>query len=94
MFWGQPYCKGCGYLGPNFMWSWHHWWGVGVLAQDRNSLGLRVIDVPDPGSFTATHYATEDELAQACEQYVASYVTEQLRPGERRVPLEEFIRSD
>jgi hypothetical protein len=93
MFWGQPYCKHCGYRGPNFMWSWHHGSGVGVLLQVRESLTLRVIHVPDPGQFTATRYATEGEAARACEEYVASTVAENLRAGERRLALGAFVRT-
>src|SRR5438105_3176118 len=75
------------------MWSWHHWAGVGILAQDRESLALRVIDIPDPGLFTAKYCATEEEAARACEKYVAAAVAEQLRAGEREVPPSEFVRS-
>lgn len=74
------------------MWSWHHWSGVGILVQNQQTLALRVIDVPDPGLFTAKQYAEEDAAAEACQQYVDSVVAKELRANERRVPLGESVR--
>jgi hypothetical protein len=34
----------CGYEGPEFMWTWHHYSSCGALVQDQQSLALRVVD--------------------------------------------------
>ncbi len=90
MFHGQPYCGACGYEGPDFMWTWHHNWGFGALVQDGESLELRVVQVPDHAVFCRRDGRTNAEAEQEIAAYVASVVAEQLRPGERHVPREEF----
>jgi hypothetical protein len=92
MFHGQPYCGACGYEGPDFMWTWHHWYGFGALAQHRESLELRVIDVPDHEVFYRRAGRTDEEVEREREAYVTSVVNGQLRPGERHVPPAEFAR--
>jgi hypothetical protein len=91
MFHGQPYCKVCGYEGPDFMWMWHHGMGFGVLVQDRETLALRVVEIPDHEVFYRRGGRLENEVNQASEAHVASVVAQELRPTERRVPLAEFI---
>ena len=47
VFWTRPTCPACGYEGPQFMYLPHGSWSFHVLAQDRESLALRVIVVPN-----------------------------------------------
>ena len=92
MWHGQPYCEKCGYEGPDFMWSWHHCWGCCALLQDRESLELRVIKVPDNQVFYPRKGRTETEAECERTAYLESVVAGQLRAGERRVPPSEFAR--
>jgi hypothetical protein len=91
VFHGQPYCGVCGYEGPDFMWMWHHWWGLGVLAQDRETFDLRVIEVPDDEVFYHRDGRTQSEVARESEAYITAVVAQQLRPTERRVAPSEFV---
>jgi hypothetical protein len=91
MFWGQPVCPTCGYEGPNFMWSYHHNMGAGVLIQDRESLALRVAWVEDRPDLAR---AGEDEAGAAWENHAREIASRQLRPNERLVPPGEFLTSD
>jgi hypothetical protein len=92
MFHGQPYCEKCGYEGPDFMWMWHHMWGFRALVQDRASLQLRTVEVPDNEVFYRR--AGQPEAERECERdaYMAAMIAGQLRPGERHVPPAEFAR--
>jgi hypothetical protein len=92
MFHCQPYCQECGYEGPNFMWLPHFGMSMGVLAQDVTSLELRVIWVPDDRSLYRAQGASEMEHCQAWEDYVTAVAACELRPGERQVPLAEFVK--
>ena len=92
MLHGQPYCKVCGYDGPNLMWMWHHFMGLGVIVQDLHSLSLRAVWVDDPGEFSARAGDSEEVIGKACEAYVAESVARQLGPSERAVPIGEYIR--
>ena len=47
MFWTRPTCPACGFEGPHFMYLPHGRWPFGVLLQDRESLALRVVVVPN-----------------------------------------------
>ena len=91
MFCGQPYCKSCDYSGPDYMWSWHNFWGVGVLVQNQKTRALRVIHVPDPGNFTRKNFPDESAASEAWQTYVESVVAKQLQPDEREIPLSEFF---
>lgn len=91
MFHGQPYCRRCGYEGPDFMWMPHFGRGVGVLVQDLASRGLRVVWVPDEGADRRRDGLTEGEREEAWEAYVDAFVTCELRPGERPVPVGDFV---
>ena len=92
MFHGQPYCKECGYEGPDFMWMWHHFWGFRALVQDRASLELRTVDVPDNEAFYRREGRSEEERRRDRDAYVAAVIDSQLRPGERHVPPDKFAR--
>src|SRR5262249_5787154 len=92
MFHGQPYCETCGYEGPDFMWMWHHCWGFDALLQDRESLELRVIKVPDKEGFYRRGGRTKAEAEREKTAYVESVVARHLLPGERHVPPAEFAR--
>lgn len=92
MFHGQPYCETCGYEGPDFMWMWHHYGGFDALLQDRDSLELRVIKMPDNEAFYRREGQSKAETEREKVAYVESIVSGQLRPGERHVPPGEFVR--
>lgn len=76
------------------MWMWHHWFGFGVLLQDRETHALRVVDIPDDECFYYRDGLTEAEVDLATERYVTAAVTAELRSTERRVPLAESIRME
>lgn len=90
MFHGQPYCDACGYEGPDFMWMFHHGWGFRALVQDRETLELRTVEVPDNEVFHRRGDESEGERHFEQELYVAAVIARQLRAGERHVPPEEF----
>jgi len=90
MFHGQPYCDACGYEGPDFMWTWHHFMGYRVLVQNQASLELRTIKVPDDEVFYNRAGRSEADRARKRVAYVAAVIASGLRPGERHVPPEEF----
>jgi hypothetical protein len=92
MFHGQPYCKECGYEAPDFMWMWHHVWGFRALVQDRASLELRTVEVPDNEVFYRREGRSEEERQRERDAYIAAVIDDQLRPGERHVPSDEFAR--
>ena len=83
MFHGQPYCGTCDYEGPDFMWTWHFDRGLGVLVQNRESLELRVVQVPDDEVFYRGARQADKKADQAVTAYVDAVVAGQLPPGER-----------
>jgi len=91
MFHGQLYCKTCGFEGPDFMWMWHFGMGLGVLLQDRDTLALRVVWIPDDEPFCRAERQTQGDRARTSAAYVDSVVAREIRPTERRV-LEDEIR--
>ncbi len=93
MFHGQPYCKACGYDGPNFMWSYHRLMGLSVLLRDKSSNALRTIHIDDRVEF-GDHTKTEDELEQVFEQCINEAVTEQATKNEERVDVVKFALNE
>jgi hypothetical protein len=88
MFWGQPFCKSCGYQGDDFMWSYHFFRSFGVLLQDRETLALRVVEIPDNDVF---YRRSGEGRTEATEAYVAGIVARKMIPTERRVAVSEFV---
>ena len=96
MLWGEPYCRQCAYVGPDFLWLHHHGMALGVLVQDEASLALRVVWVPDNEVFYRPvgfpDLKRMEDYGKACEEYCRSVVAAHLRPGERQVGRDEFAR--
>jgi hypothetical protein len=92
MFHGQPFCKACGYQGPDFMWMYHQRMGMGVLIQNRDSLALRVCWVDDQPAHSPNK--TEDEAGAAWENHARETASRDLAATERIVPVTEFARFD
>ncbi len=89
MFHGQPYCKSCGYDGPNFMWSYHHFMGLSVLLCDKTTNALRTIHIDDRVEF-GDDTKTEEELEHVFEQFISDAVAEHATENEERVDVARF----
>src|SRR5262249_19388156 len=94
VFCGQPFCKACGYEGPDFMWSYHPLRGFYALVQNQETLGLRVIEVPDNEVYYRREGVTAAQRERDKASYVDSIVTSELQTGERHVPISEFTRDN
>jgi hypothetical protein len=85
MFWGEPYCDSCGYVGPDFMWTWHHGIGIGVLVQHATSRELRVIDIADSSEFYGQDGQTDEERSASSRSYIDTIVEKEIRHGEEQI---------
>jgi hypothetical protein len=74
------------------MWTWHHGIGLGVLLQDRESLALRVVEVPDHDAFYKADGQSEEDRSRAADTYVDSVVVLEVKDTERRVSGGEIWR--
>jgi hypothetical protein len=89
MFRGQPYCKACGYDGPNFLWSYHHHAGLSVLLCNSITNALRTIHIPDRQEFS-DHSKSDDELESTFEHYINLAVAQHASKDEYRVDVVHF----
>lgn len=87
MLHGMPYCKACGYEGPNFMWMPHHGTSHFALVQHRDTLRLRLVEIPE---FNPPRNLPPDEQNAQYTAHVWSAVEQHLTPQERHVCPTEF----
>lgn len=90
MFWTKPSCPACGYEGPDFMFLPHFGMSFSVLVQDRESLALRVVEIPDE-ALKNLGVLPEGEANQVWLQRVSELADPPLQATERVVPAREFM---
>lgn len=92
MFWTRPTCPACGFEGPQFMYLMHGSWAFGVLVQDRESLALRVVVVPNGReALRVLDGVPEADGERVWAAHVAGIADPPLAPTERVVSISEFM---
>jgi hypothetical protein len=94
VFWTRPTCPACGYAGPPFMYLPHGSWSFHVLVQDRHSLALRVVEIPNGGEvLRALDDVPEPDRDRVWAARVAELAGPLLGPTERIVPTSELMEA-
>lgn len=92
MFWTQPTCPACGYEGPQFMYLPHGNWEFHALIQDRQTLALRTVAIPNGcESLRFLDDLPEVERDRAWARRVTEIADPPLSLHERVVPIGEFM---
>jgi hypothetical protein len=85
MFWGEPYCQQCQFVGPELIWMWHRGIGLGVLLRNNLTHALRVVEVADHPAFYRQPDQTDEVRANVAKEYVDSILAASLGENEERI---------
>lgn len=83
MFWGEPYCQECQYVGPELMWMWHHGIGVSVLLRNMKTHDLRVVEIADHPAFYKN--ANQTDETRTAIAYLDSALAKFICENEERI---------
>jgi hypothetical protein len=92
---GYLCCTGCEYKSEEFMCTWHFWRdGYHIAVQDRVTLAIRLIHVPDDEVFYATSDELKEDRNQTIDRFIASILAKNLSEAEREIPIMALLRGD
>ena len=92
MWFGHPRCVACDYIGPETLWGSVMGSEQGFLIQDEQTLALRAATLPYHPDFARRKDDTDRDFDDRFATRAATELGDQLRPGERIVPVSGMVR--